>query len=56
MSASAGKGTTHHFATLEQLLREVGDARVWGGLHWRLSTEAGMRLGARVALIHLAHR
>ncbi len=47
-------GTTHHFATLEQLIREVGDARVWGGLHWRLSTETGVRLGQRVATVVLA--
>lgn len=47
-------GTTHHFATLGQLIREVGDARVWGGLHWRFSTEAGIHLGRQVARVVLA--
>jgi hypothetical protein len=46
-------GTTHHFATLGQLVREVGNARVWGGLHWRFSTEAGVRLGGQVAKVVL---
>jgi PAP2 superfamily protein len=54
--ASTVTGTTHHFATLEQLLREVGNARVWGGLHWRFSTEAGVRLGGQVARVVLAAR
>jgi len=49
-------GTTHHFATLEQLVREVGNARVWAGLHWRFSTEAGGRLGGLVALEVLSTR
>jgi hypothetical protein len=42
-------GTTHHYATLGDLLAEVGDARIWGGLHWRFSTDAGVRLGGKVA-------
>lgn len=47
-------GTTHHFATLDHLIREVGNARVWGGLHWRFSTDAGVHLGALVARAVLA--
>jgi PAP2 superfamily protein len=46
---STATGTTHHFATLDDLLREVGNARVWAGLHWRFSTETGVRLGGKVA-------
>ena len=49
-------GTTHHFATLDQLLREVGNARIWGGLHWRFSTDAGVALGAKVAGVVLTRR
>lgn len=52
---STTTGTTHHFATFEQLTREVGNARVWGGLHWRSSTEAGVQLGGQVARAVLAH-
>ena len=44
-----------HFATGDDLRREVADARVWGGLHFRFSTQAGGRLGAEVANWTLAH-
>jgi len=47
-------GTTRHFTTVAELVREVGDARVWGGLHWRFSTDAGVRLGRQVAKVVLA--
>ena len=41
--------TTHRFATLADLKREIVDARVWAGLHLRGSGEDGVRLGERVA-------
>ena len=41
--------TTHRFATLADLKREIIDARVWAGLHLRGSGEEGVRLGERVA-------
>ncbi|HEY7592892.1 MAG TPA: vanadium-dependent haloperoxidase [Actinophytocola sp.] len=53
---AAVTGTSHHFATLEQLIREMGNARVWGGLHWRFSTETGVRLGEQVARVVLSDR
>jgi hypothetical protein len=46
---SAATHTTHHFATLADLEREIVDARVWIGYHLRSSTEVGVRLGERVA-------
>ena len=44
-----------HFATGEDLRRDVANARVWGGLHFRFSTEVGGDLGTRVANWALAH-
>jgi hypothetical protein len=41
--------TTRHYATVEQLDREIVDARVWAGLHFRDSGEAGVKLGRDVA-------
>jgi hypothetical protein len=46
---SATTGTTHHFRTVRQLVNEVADARVFGGLHWRFSTDAGEVIGRAVA-------
>ena len=47
--ASSVTGTTHHFATAQELSDEVANARVWGGIHWRTSTEDGTTIGRRVA-------
>jgi hypothetical protein len=44
-----------HFDTAEQLLEEIVNARVWGGLHYRGSTEAGVKLGQQVAHFDLHH-
>jgi hypothetical protein len=44
-----------HFATTDDLEREILNARVWGGIHFRFSTETGGELGRRVADWVLAH-
>ena len=41
--------TTHHFERTDDLVQETGDARVWGGMHFRTSTEIGANLGKDVA-------
>ena len=41
--------TTRTYSNLEDLKREIVNARIWGGLHWRFSTEAGEEIGGRVA-------
>jgi membrane-associated phospholipid phosphatase len=38
-----------HFATADDLRAEVGNARVWAGLHYRFSVQAGSLLGRQVA-------
>jgi hypothetical protein len=44
-----------HYATAEDVRTEVGNARVWAGLHWRFSVNAGDELGQQVAAYDLAH-
>jgi hypothetical protein len=46
---------TRHFATADDLRSEVGNARVWGGLHYRFSTVAGSTLGREIADYDLRH-
>ena len=50
---ATGGGTTlttsQHFATAQDLLKNVADARVWAGLHWRHSMQSGMEIGRRVS-------
>jgi hypothetical protein len=41
--------TSRHYATVEDLDREIVNARVWAGLHFRYSGEAGVKLGRDVA-------
>jgi hypothetical protein len=45
----------HHFATTADLRTEIVNARVWGGLHYRFSGEAGLTLGKQVADYDLSH-
>ncbi len=41
--------TTRHFATAEDLRAEIIDVRVWSGIHFRDSDEAGAKMGAKLA-------
>jgi len=50
---STTTGATHHFGSVDELVAELGNARVWGGLHWRFSTRDGSRLGAEVGRLVL---
>jgi len=44
-----------HVDTAEQLRSEIIEARLWAGLHYRGSTEAGVKLGQKVAHYDLDH-
>jgi hypothetical protein len=46
---------TRSFATVDDLRDEIVNARVWGGLHYRFSGEAGVKLGVKVARYDLHH-
>jgi hypothetical protein len=47
--------TSQHFNTVQDLLQNVADARVWAGLHYRFSTTAGVTLGTQVSQYDLQH-
>ncbi len=54
-SGPAGNlNATRHFDTAAQLREEIVNARVWAGLHYRGSGEAGVVLGRRIAAYDLA--
>jgi len=46
---------TRYYATTADLREEIVNARLWGGLHYRESTEAAVALGAKVAHYALNH-
>jgi hypothetical protein len=47
--------TTQHFNTVNDIDRQVVDARVWLGFHFRNSVQQGERLGDHVANGELDH-
>jgi hypothetical protein len=44
-----------HFDTADALRMQIGNARIWGGIHYRFSTDAGVDLGRSVARYDLGH-
>lgn len=52
---AANVGQTRHFSTRNDLLREIGEARIWGGLHYRFSVDAGVEIARQVVAFNL-HR
>jgi len=49
-------GTTHSFDSFEDVVKEVDDARIFGGMHFHHSVKEGNRLGRRVADYILNHK
>ncbi len=48
-------GAVRQYTSAAQISAEEGNARVWGGMHWRNSTEAGTRLGLKVGRYTATH-
>ena len=42
-------GLVLHYTAFHQILADVSDARVYGGIHFRFDQEAGERLGREVS-------
>jgi PAP2 superfamily len=42
------KGATRRWSTLDEFVREVSDARIWGGIHFRSATDTGEAMGKRI--------
>jgi hypothetical protein len=53
--ATGNLDAIRHFDTADQLRDEIVDARLWAGVHYRGSTEAGVDLGRKVAHYDLDH-
>lgn len=49
LAGSSKLDVPRRFATVADIQKQVVDARVWGGLHWRFSVVAGETLGNEVA-------
>jgi hypothetical protein len=47
-SSPTAKGATRRWTSVDDFVREVSDARVWGGIHFRSATRAGEAMGRRI--------
>lgn len=47
-SSPTAKGATRRWANTDDFLREVANARVWDGVHYRFSTDVGTAMGRRI--------
>ena len=48
-------GAVRYYSDVKEIHDEEGNARVWGGMHWRHSTEVGTALGRRVGRYTARH-
>jgi hypothetical protein len=48
-------GAVRYYTDVKEIHAEEGNARVWGGMHWRNSTEMGTALGSRVGKYTATH-
>jgi hypothetical protein len=48
-------GEVRHYTSAAEIRAEEGNARVWGGMHWRNSIEVGAALGRRVGRYTARH-
>ena len=48
-------GAVRIYTSVKEIHAEEGNARVWGGMHWRHSTEVGTAIGSRVGKYTATH-
>jgi hypothetical protein len=53
-SSPSAKGATRRWNTVGAFVQEVGDARVWAGIHYRTSTDAGAEMGHQIGALAAA--
>jgi hypothetical protein len=55
LAFTGNAGEVRHYTSVAEVAEEEGNARVWGGMHWRNSTEVGRALGRRVGRYTARH-
>ena len=55
LDVKGAAGAIRHYTSFSEIFAEEGNARVWGGMHWRHSTEVGTSLGSRVGKYTATH-
>ena len=55
LAFTGNAGAIRHYTNVAEIQDEEGNARVWGGMHFRNSTEVGSALGTRVGRYTARH-
>ena len=50
-TSNTARGVTRRWASTDAVVQEVSMARIWAGVHYRTSTEAGNRMGEQVGTL-----
>ena len=50
-ASPAAKGAVRRYTDLGAFAQEVANARIWEGVHYRFSTEAGTEIGRKVGTL-----
>ena len=50
-SSPSAKGATRRWSSVESFVQEVGNARIWEGIHYRTSTEVGTAMGRQIGAL-----
>ena len=53
-SSPTAKGAVRRWASIDEFVREVGNARVYEGVHYRFSTEVGAAMGRQIGELAVA--
>lgn len=53
-SSPTAKGAVRRWASVDDFVREVGEARIYSGIHYRSSVEAGAAMGQRIGELAVA--
>lgn len=51
MTSATAPGVTHRWTRVADYVTEVNNARVWGGLHYRNSTQVGEAMGRKIGAL-----
>jgi hypothetical protein len=49
LSTPTAPGVTHRWTRLDDYIQEPSNARIWSGIHYRVSTEVGADMGRKIA-------
>jgi len=50
-TSPTAKGAAHRWTNLDEFVREVGDARIYSGIHYRTSIDAGVTMGKQIGAL-----